>query len=171
MESSAVSVVYRVKTSSSEEEALEILKWYLDRIQSESGGSAAESARKVLSLCLRAPEVHVRKAALRALLDVKLDLYTPEFLELLFSLSRDDPNVSVRRLAERAILSVLSKASAYKDALKQTLNAILRRKVYVNVTDVVKAIGVERVKEVAPELSGEEKELVDFALSELEKGR
>lgn len=146
-----------------ENEAEQIL---LDYIQAEENKNKVKTAIKTL---LKSPENKVRRAVLRTLKNIKFA--DKDIIIQLTTLTKDDPEKTVRDLAIEAILEILKSVDDEKK--KEYLSVIVRLmaqgKAMIDITDIVKSIGIDFAKSLLDgDIDAETKEYIKFAIEYLE---
>ena len=146
-----------------ENEAEQIL---LDYIQAEENKNKVKTAIKTL---LKSPENKVRRAVLRTLKNTKFA--DKDIIIQLTTLTKDDPEKTVRDLAIEAILEILKSVDDEKK--KEYLSVIVRLmaqgKAMIDITDIVKSIGIDFAKSLLDSnIDAETKEYIKFAIEYLE---
>ncbi len=150
-----------------EEEAQKILEEYI----STERESSAEKVKNAIITLLKSPERKVRRATLNALRSTKFA--EKDVVLSCAVMTKEDPEKSVRDLASEVVLDLLKieDEALKKDLVRGIVKLISKGKAMIDVTDVVKSIGVEFAKSMLedPELDSETKEYIQFAIEYLEK--
>jgi len=152
----------------SEDEARGILEGY---IKAESEGNF-EKVKNMLISFLKSPERKVRRAALGALRTTKF--VDRDIITTCAIMTKEDPEKSVRDLAAEVTLELLNveDEGLKKDLTKSIIKLISKGKAMVDVTDIVKSIGIDFARSIVedPEVDSQTKEYIQFAIEYLEKG-
>ncbi|MCR8455003.1 MAG: hypothetical protein QXJ52_01870 [Candidatus Korarchaeota archaeon] len=149
-----------------ENEAQELIE---DFIRKNEGN--VEKVKSMLISLLRSPERKVRRATLMAIKNTKFS--EVDLIHKCATLTREDPENSIRAAAYETVMHILQNASA--DTKRELAIAVLKLisegKATIDVTDIVKSIGENFAKELLRDttLDEEIRDVIKYALEYLEQ--
>lgn len=131
--------------------------------------SNVEKVKTMLILLLRSPEIKVRRATLMAIRSTGFS--DADLIHKCATLTREDPERSIRTIAYETITSILQGASPErkKELAVIVLKLTSESKATIDATDVIKSIGENFAMELLqdPALNEEVKETIKYAIEYL----
>ncbi len=155
-----------LRYGSEEEITNELSAFIKDFWQNERG------KRIIRRLCISAkvePRSKIKRGVLKAFLSAPV--WDDEIIDMIFFLSRNDPDVSVRELARKVILGIVNNLDeeTRKKAVIRILRAINMGDIHINPMEIVRAMGVDNAVALIRnnEVPASIKELLEYALEKM----